>query len=262
MLEDAPSEKRAAEPKAVVEMQAPPDIMQTSLFSGFVRTVMRETLQPEPEDAEPGGFTQTVSQPGAAARVPEQEGSLPEEPLIVPYGERVIGSFADTYILVEQGDNLLIIDRHAAHERLLYDKFISGRFSASQPLLVPQVVRLSHAEKNLIVENLDVFLSLGFDIEPFGELEYKISAVPMLFYNAGIYEMLAAALEEISEKTDDVVIKRDRIIRAACRSAVKAGDKLSEEEVLSLVDSFLRTNVIPTCPHGRPVISVLTKKQI
>jgi len=74
--------------------------------------------------------------------------------------------------------------------------------------------------------------------------------------------MLAAALEEISEKTDDVVIKRDRIIRAACRSAVKAGDKLSEEEILSLVDSFLRTNVVPTCPHGRPVISVLTKKQI
>ena len=262
-LEDASAEKKAAIPKAVVEMQAPPDVMQTSLFSGFARTVMRETLQPEPEDAEPGGFTQAaVSQPGTAAQAPEQEDSQPEEPLIMPYGERVIGSFADTYILVEQGDNLIIIDQHAAHERLLYDKFISGRFSASQPLLVPQVVRLSHAEKNLIVENLDVFLSLGFDIEPFGELEYKISAVPMLFYNAGIYEMLAAALEEISEKTDDVVIKRDRIIRAACRSAVKAGDKLSEEEILSLVDSFLRTNVVPTCPHGRPVISVLTKKQI
>ena len=74
--------------------------------------------------------------------------------------------------------------------------------------------------------------------------------------------MMAAALEEISQGADDVVIKRERIIRAACRSAVKAGDKLSEEELKSLVDSFLRTNVIPTCPHGRPVISVLTKKQI
>jgi len=261
-LEDVPAEKRAAAPKAVVEMQAPPDVMQTSLFSGFARTVMKETLQPEPEDTELGGLSQAVSRPSAAAQVPEHEDSQPEEPLIVPYGERVIGSFADTYILVEQGDNLLIIDQHAAHERLLYDKFISGRFSASQPLLVPQVIRLSHAEKNLIDENLDVFASLGFDIEPFGELEYKVSAVPMLFYSAGIYEMVAAALEEISEKTDDVVIKRDRIIRAACRSAVKAGDKLSEEEILSLVDSFLRTSVIPTCPHGRPVISVLTKKQI
>jgi DNA mismatch repair protein MutL len=84
----------------------------------------------------------------------------------------------------------------------------------------------------------------------------------MLFYSAGLYEMIAGALEEISEGADDVVLKRERIIRAACRSAVKAGDKLSDAEIQSLADSFLRTSVIPTCPHGRPVISVLTKKQI
>ena len=79
----------------------------------------------------------------------------------------MIGSFADTYILVEQGDNLLIIDQHAAHERLLYDRFVSGHFSASQPLLVPQVIKVSHAERNLIDENIGVFQTLGFDIEPF-----------------------------------------------------------------------------------------------
>jgi len=144
----------------------------------------------------------------------------------------------------------------------LYDKFISGHFSASQPLLVPQVIKVSHAEKIMIDESIGVFQALGFDIEPFGALEYKIAAVPMLFYSASLYEMIAAALEEISQGTENVVIKRERIIRAACRSAVKAGDKLSGEEIQSLVDSFLRTNVIPTCPHGRPVISVLTKKQI
>ena len=187
---------------------------------------------------------------------------MPEEVLIRPYGDRLIGSFADTYILVEQGDNLLIIDQHAAHERLLYDRFISGHNNASQPLLVPEVIRVSHMEKNLIDDNIEIFQALGFDIEPFGVLEYKIAAVPMLFYSAGIFELIAGALEEIGQGTNDVVLKRERIIRAACRSAVKAGDKLTEAELQSLVGSFLRTNVIPTCPHGRPVISVLTKKQI
>jgi DNA mismatch repair protein MutL len=254
---NTPIDTAPAAPKVMVEMQARPEVMQTSLFSGFTRTVMKETLQAETDEAEPDttNLSQIVSFMGeesvnAAKTGLESVESQMEEPLIVPYGDRVIGSFADTYILVEQGDNLLIIDQHAAHERLLYDRFVSGHFSASQPLLVPQVVKVSHMEKNLI------------DIEPFGTLEYKIAAVPMLFYSAGLYEMIAAALEEISQGADDVVIKRERIIRAACRSAVKAGDKLTEEELKSLTDSFLRTNVIPTCPHGRPVISVLTKKQI
>jgi DNA mismatch repair protein MutL len=265
---NTPIDTAPAVPKAVVEMQAHPEVMQTSLFSGFARTVMKETLLAESEETDPDSedFTVAVSLSGEegenAKTGLESVDSQMEEPLVVPYGDRVIGSFADTYILVEQGDNLLIIDQHAAHERLLYDRFVSGHFSASQPLLVPQVVKVSHMEKNLIDDNISVFQALGFDIEPFGALEYKIAAVPMLFYSAGLYEMIAAALEEISQGADDVVIKRERIIRAACRSAVKAGDKLTEEELKSLTDSFLRTNVIPTCPHGRPVISVLTQKQI
>ena len=257
----------AATPKAMVEMQAKPDVMQTSLFSGFTRSVMKETMRSEEDADEPAntGFTESfasINNDEPAPQPLEQTIASPEEPLIEPFGDRVIGSFADTYILVEQGENLLIIDQHAAHERLLYDRFISGHFSASQPLLVPQVIKVSHAEKNLIDENIEVFTGLGFDIEPFGALEYKIASVPMLFYSASLYEMIAGALQEISQGENDVVIKRDRIIKAACRSAVKAGDKLSGDELQSLVDSFLRTNVIPTCPHGRPVISILTKKQI
>jgi DNA mismatch repair protein MutL len=266
---DVPAPPAMTVPKAVVEMQARPEVMQTSLFSGFTRTVMKETLRADRDDDENETVTPEkppesdfIEEAKTAPFQTEQTEYQQEEPLIMSFGDKVIGSFADTYILVEQGDNLLIIDQHAAHERLLYDKFISGHFSASQPLLVPQVIKVSHAEKIMIDESIGVFQALGFDIEPFGALEYKIAAVPMLFYSASLYEMIAAALEEISQGTEDVVIKRERIIRAACRSAVKAGDKLSGEEIQSLVDSFLRTNVIPTCPHGRPVISVLTKKQI
>ncbi len=255
-----PSALAAPPPIKTVEMHARPEVMQTDLFSGFTRTVLKETVQPVDDDEEVETISLPEEQP--VAMEPEQVVQEVEEPLIRSFGDRLIGSFADTYILVEQGENLLIIDQHAAHERLLYDRFVSGRFDASQPLLVPQVIKVSHGEKNLIDENIEVFQALGFDIEPFGTLEYKISAVPMLFYSAGLYEMIAGALEEIRQGTDDVVLKRERIIKAACRSAVKAGDKLSDDELRSLVDSFLRTNVIPTCPHGRPVISVLTKKQI
>lgn len=270
---DASPEPAVAAYSKTVEMQARPEVMQTALFSGFSRKVMRESAAAadyadEAKSAEPDVTAEeiphTIDTESCETNPPECGQCGGEEPvvLIQPSGDRLIGSFADTYILVEQGENLLIVDQHAAHERLLYDKFISGRFDASQPLLIPQVIKVSHAEKNLIDENIEVFAALGFDIEPFGMLEYKIAAVPMLFYNAGLYEMIASALAEIGQKKEDVVIKRERIIKAACRSAVKAGDKLTDAELRSLVDSFLRTNIVPTCPHGRPVISVLTKKQI
>ena len=173
-----------------------------------------------------------------------------------------IGSFRNTYILVEQGDDLLVVDQHAAHERLLYDRFIQQTTVLSQPLLTPHVLSVSHVQKNLIDENLDIFTASGFDIQPFGMLEYKIGAVPSVAYSADVDSLINDVLEEITVRGDDVVIRRDKIIRAACRSAVKAGDRLSDIELGSLIDQFLQTDVIPTCPHGRPVITVITKKQM
>jgi len=271
---DTTPESAAPVQQKTVEMHARPEVMQTALFSGFSRTVMRETISATDDATVERGYGLDAIVYDAPADIADDYdridtdatedaiGDKQAQTLIQSFGDRLIGSFADTYILVEQGENLLIIDQHAAHERLLYDKFVSGRFDASQPLLIPQVIKVSHAEKNLIDENIDVFQALGFDIEPFGILEYKIASVPMLFYSAGLYEMIASALAEIGQGKEDVVIKRERITIAACRSAVKAGDKLTDEELRSLVDSFLRTSVIPTCPHGRPVISVLTKKQL
>ena len=180
----------------------------------------------------------------------------PEQDEIISY--RVIGSFASTYILVEQSDNLLMIDQHAAHERLLYEKFIKEEQSASQRLMIPKVIKLSHEQMNTIDENIEVFRQLGFDMEPFGALEYKLSAVPSLIKEAGAQQLILEVLDDIKSP----VIRKDDLIRTACRRAVKAHDKLSDKELQSLVDSFLKTDVIPTCPHGRPIITVLTKKQI
>ncbi len=177
-------------------------------------------------------------------------------------GYRLIGSFADTYVLAEQGDNLLIIDQHAAHERLLYDQFKSGRKPLSQPLLAPRVITVSHEQKNIIEQNLELLASAGFDIAPFGALQFKVGAVPSVAAGAYAEELIGEALEEIAKGGEDLLMRRDAIIRAACRSAVKAGDKLSEAELKSIIDSFIQTDVIPVCPHGRPVISVLSKRSL
>ncbi len=253
-------------PRSSVEMQAPKEVFQTALFSGFGGAALKETITAQPTHETyiyeaPREVDDSLNSEDVAIDMPEsQYESVPA--IDEPQGFRLIGCFSDTYVLVEQGDDLLIIDQHAAHERLLYDKFINTQSSASQPLLIPSVLTVSHAQKLLIDDNLSVFQSLGFDIEPFGTLEYKVSAVPMVVSGVSVTELINDVLGEISENRGKEVLKRELIIRASCRSAVKAGDKLSQAELLSVAQSFLNTGVTPTCPHGRPVITVITKKQI
>ncbi len=252
-------------PRGSVEMQAPAEVFQTALFSGFGSTVLRETEQAENTRFEPYVFRADSETQDDFYE--EKSDPIADEPVLAvtmeaPQSFRIIGSFADTYVLVEQGENLLIMDQHAAHERLLYDKFISSTSSVSQPLLTPAVITVSHAQQLLIDENMDAFSSLGFDIEPFGVLEYKVGAVPAAVAGAAVAGLINDALAEIYENRGKEVLQRESIIRAACRSAVKAGDKLSMTELQSVAQSFLTTGVIPTCPHGRPVITVISKKQI
>jgi DNA mismatch repair protein MutL len=244
-----------------------PEGQQTEFFSGFARQALsvnkeaaRElTIKVQETESPRRAETYEAAESNVEEAPAFINKSGEEEPVMAAY--RLIGSFGNTYALVEQGDNLLIIDQHAAHERLLYEKFKKALMPLSQWLLEPCVITVSHEQKLLIDENNEAFLSAGFDIEPFGALEYKISAVPSVASITAVNELVNDALNELQGERD-FVLKRDSVIRAACRSAVKAGDKLGNVELQSLVDSFLLTGVIPTCPHGRPVISVISKRQI
>jgi len=261
-----PDEKKPEPPRASVAMQTGPAV-QTELFSGFKPAVVRET-----EVASTAEYVHTYQPTERQAMQPESV-TIPDKPQVQevlpattldappPY-YRLIGSFADTYILAEQGENLLIIDQHAAHERLLYERFKNGVAPLSQPLLAPFVLTVSHEQKIMIEQNLDLLASLGFDIEPFGALQFKVGAVPSIAVGAGIEELIGEALDEFVKGGADVLMRREAVIRAACRSAVKAGDKLAEKDLRSIVESFLETDVMPTCPHGRPVITVLSKKSL
>ena len=252
-------------PKSRVEMQSTPDFAQEDLFSGFTRSTLKETEQHTGTNgnALPIEDLSADFPPPTANQLIDNDTSQDfAEAGDALHEYRLIGSFSKTYAIVEQGDSLLLIDQHAAHERLVYNQFLMRKVMGAQQLLSPEIITLSHEQKNLIDENLEAFISLGFDIAPFGELEYKVSAVPSVFGGASVSALLNDALFEIATNKNKAVIMRDRIIMAACRSAVKAGDPLPDQALASLVDRFLMTDVIPTCPHGRPIITVITKKQI
>ncbi len=271
------TEPEEPQKRSVVEMRAPEGV-QEGFFSGFNNGIpikpkalwgeSRSVLK-EQETADADASAYDMGEQILEKQEPQKyENTQPkstapqtEAAKISVESYRLIGSLGATYALVEQCDDLLIIDQHAAHERLLYEKFKSSKAPLSQALLYPYVFTASHEQKNVLDDNMEAFIAAGFDIEPFGALEYKISAVPSVAAGAAAGELINDALAEI-QGGGDVVLKREAIIRASCRSAVKAGDKLSEAELKSLVDSFLKSGVMPTCPHGRPVISVISKKQI
>lgn len=180
---------------------------------------------------------------------------------------KIVGTCFNTYIIVENNDSIFFIDQHAGHERLLYDKF-KALFEkddlAVQSLLVPYVLNTNYLESNFINNNIDVFKSLGFEIEPFGINSFKVSSVPVLLKDISLYQFFNEVLQDVNKnlnltKSD---ILKEYLERSACRSAVKANDILSKQEIEILLNMLNQNNQILQCPHGRPVIIEITDKEI
>lgn len=179
---------------------------------------------------------------------------------------RVIGTLFNTYILVELKDRLLMIDQHAAHERLMYERF-KARLEASgtvaQQLAVPLSVNVSPREMALILDDLDELMAAGYEVEPFGDNTVLVRTVPFMLGHA---EAMPAFMNVIDQLGNIVEMTReartDEIAMMACKAAVKGGDRLTDSEISSLIETMLRTGVSPTCPHGRPVSRAMTRKEI
>lgn len=178
---------------------------------------------------------------------------------------KVIGTLFKTFIILENTNTgqCYLIDQHAAHERIMYEKFklqYENSKIDSQILLKPEILDLNSAEKNNIENNLELFKSLGFELESFGERSILIRAVPVLFglpsYVNFIYESIAALDKGIKSSYE---IDPYKIMRKACRAAVKAGDILSDSEIEALINSLIKCDNPYTCPHGRPTILEFTK---
>lgn len=187
-------------------------------------------------------------------------------PAALHVGElRILGVFANTYIVVDAGDTLLLIDQHAAHERLLYERFVralsQGR--ASQQLLVPVTLELSPSECDELMRNRHTLLEAGYEVEPFGERSVRVTAVPHVLGQADMRMLFMELLGQLSQlKSATEERRRAEIIQASCKHAVKGGDPLSAGEVLALVEQMLRTDAPSTCPHGRPVYKAFTRREI
>ncbi|MBO5556120.1 MAG: DNA mismatch repair protein MutL, partial [Oscillospiraceae bacterium] len=177
---------------------------------------------------------------------------------------KILGEAMNTYILVEVGDSLMLIDKHAAHERMNFDRLKAiDRTIMSQTLLAPVTVKLDTGDAERLEENGALLAELGFEIEPFGEADYVIRGVPADIAPGDA----AAALEEICEKlrrgkAPDAQSARDEILHTvACKAAIKAGWDTSPQERQRIVDAVL-SGQVKYCPHGRPVSITLSRRDL
>lgn len=180
---------------------------------------------------------------------------------------RIVGTLFNTFIIVEQKDLMYIIDQHAAHERLLYDKFTAEyerSIISTQPLLIPYVLDVNQQEKLFLMENTNELKKLGFDIEPFGENTFKINSVPNTLKNINIQGFFNDVLSGITNKffVKKIDIMHDYLAKCACKSAVKANDMLYDEEIKVLLTNISGKDQVLLCPHGRPIILKVTKTDI
>ncbi len=178
------------------------------------------------------------------------------------------GQFADTFILVEYADRLLVIDQHAAHERVIYEELSArerGGSAASQELLLPPLVELAVAEAGRISELLGLLETYGFRVETAGASAFRVMAVPE-FVGAGEEQQVAVeVLSELARIGDDTPLAQLRhLMRStiACKAAIRAGERLTREGMISLVRRLLASPNRSTCPHGRPTTAELTETQV
>ncbi len=177
---------------------------------------------------------------------------------------KILGEAMRTYIIVELEDSLLLIDKHAAHERMIFDRLkAQDREIMAQALLCPVTFRASGEEGELLEENGELLCSLGFELEPYGENEYIIRSVPADM----LPEDARSALEEILEKlrrgkAPDPASARDEILHTvACKAAIKAGWDTDKKELEKLVEAVL-SGKVKYCPHGRPVSVSLSRREL
>ncbi len=172
---------------------------------------------------------------------------------------RALGQVNKTYIVGEDNGSLVLIDQHAAHEKVLYEKIIAGISAGQVPrqeMLIPEIFEVTPSEKIIIDNNLAIFGAAGFEIEQFGERQYRISCHPVIIRNKPaapfVMEMLKILPEKGGANAGEAL--KDVAAMMACRAAVKAGDELKDAEIEELLREYFAAEAPYSCPHGRPPI--------
>jgi len=178
---------------------------------------------------------------------------------------RVLGQLANTYIIAEGPDGLYLIDQHAAHERILYDR-ISAQWAQKevevQGLLQPITIEFSPREEETLRASKEFLAEFGFTIEPFGNRSYLIRAIPALMTKANIIEIISALLDSLASKESPNPWEEKIAQSLACHGAIRAGQQLSNEEMRELIKQLEQTKQPRACPHGRPTMIHLSAHQL
>lgn len=197
--------------------------------------------------------------------IPESE-QIPSFLPDAPKPMKLLGVVFNTFILVEYEDHLLMIDQHAVHERLLFDRLMKAydQHVAGQELLIPLVVNVSRREQELLEENSELLEGIGLKVEPFGDQEVSIRTIPMVLGQPQARDFLHEILDQLQSERGVITMEKRRaaILQIACKKAVKGGDALTEDEIRDLVTRMIDQRVTPTCPHGRPLVISLSHQEL
>jgi len=207
------------------------------------------------------------ARPSVPSEIKEERAPYSATPSLAPAPEmipspswRMVGQIKGTYLVVEGDEGVMIIDQHAAHERILYErlkKALHGGRVSQQPFLIPQPIELTREEKELLIENRAALARVGLELEDFGERSVVVQAIPSFLQGEDLRALLEALGEELVERREGDTVEHclDRIcMLLACRGAIKANQRIQEEEVKSLLAQWEEGAQPTTCPHGRPLL--------
>jgi len=199
-------------------------------------------------------------------------GGILEEKEELPWGfdaenVKIVGQIFDTYIIAQSGDKMIVIDQHAAHERLKYEELkreLEAKQVVSQMLLVPVTVNVTAREIAVFSENAEKFFEMGFEIEEFGDNILLVRATPEALPEGELASLVVELLDELSENRQEIISEKMQraLYTIACKAAVKANHKFDQKQLEVLTKEILALKNINTCPHGRPIIITMSQKEL
>ncbi len=199
----------------------------------------------------------------------EKQLSLFENPLLKAQKEsdyKIIGQLFETYWLIEYEDKFYMMDQHAAHEKVIYERYmrhLKGKKMDCQMIAPPVIVELSMREEQALNNNIDIFQKIGFEIEAFGGKSYKITGIPADLPNIDLNQLFIDILDRIGKENPIALdIVTQRVATMACKAAVKGNNQLSENEVKQLIYELMQAENPYNCPHGRPTLIVMSKYEV
>ena len=241
-----------------------PDPIKEKAMGGESEIAAAKTVKYEPDVKE---TAKTVK--SAPLMSSTQINLFEEKILTVEYRSRfrIIGQVFDTYWLVQYEDKLLMIDQHAAHEKVNYERLMKHFYKKnvmSQALMPPVIVSLTGQEEAVLKDNLEVFRSLGFEVEAFGGSEFALRSVPVDLYGCDERGMFLEVLDQLAEGNSlgGLRVIEEKIASMSCKAAVKGNNLLSVPEAEALIDELLTLDNPYNCPHGRPTIVSMTKYEM